>query len=261
VLQLRKSVFLDPPFFLPSVRLLKLASSFYQPFIAFIDKTILPSNLTPFSRLIPLQIIRQPPNMHCRSNTLYFTVLTLSSTSAVLGTVPPYGQCGGQTYTGDKTCESGWTCTDFNPYYSQCVQLGPGAGPSGAPSAPPTGSGAPSAVPLPSGGAPLPSTNATAVVPLPTTFATGIATTSVGAVEVSSTPSVVVSESTSAGGAAPSSVAGSGANGADCSVHEAFKAHPNKLYIGVTADQGTLADATNAQVIIDNFGQVTPENR
>jgi endo-1,4-beta-xylanase len=204
--------------------------------------------------------------MHFRSNTIYFTVLTLSSTSAVLGAVPPYGQCGGQTHTGETTCESGWTCTELNPYYSQCVQLGPGAGPSGAPSAPPAAPSeppadpsAPPAVPLPSG-APFPSSNATAVQPVPTTFATGIATTPLAAVGATSASSIVVTNST-AGGAAPTSVAGSGANGADCSINEAFKTHPNKLYIGVAADQGTLADKTNAQVIIDNFGQVTPENR
>ena len=53
---------------------------------------------------------------------------------------------------------------------------------------------------------------------------------------------------------------GSGKNGADCSIDAAFKAH-GKKYIGVATDQGRFSVAENAQVIQDNFGQVTPENR
>lgn len=32
-----------------------------------------------------------------------------------------YGQCGGLNWTGETTCVSGYTCTEYNPYYSQCV--------------------------------------------------------------------------------------------------------------------------------------------
>ncbi|KAJ3038346.1 hypothetical protein HDV00_000767 [Rhizophlyctis rosea] len=36
-----------------------------------------------------------------------------------------YGQCGGQGWSGDATCPSGWTCTYSNQWYSQCL---PGSG-------------------------------------------------------------------------------------------------------------------------------------
>lgn len=54
-------------------------------------------------------------------------------------------------------------------------------------------------------------------------------------------------------------VGGSGKNGAKCSIDAAFKAK-GKKYIGVATDQGLLTRGSNAQLIIDNFGQVTPEN-
>jgi cellulase len=37
------------------------------------------------------------------------------------GTVKKYGQCGGKTYAGATSCESGSTCTVMNDYYSQCI--------------------------------------------------------------------------------------------------------------------------------------------
>jgi len=43
------------------------------------------------------------------------------SASAFAATVPAYGQCGGQGWTGGTTCVSGYTCTYSNPYYSQCL--------------------------------------------------------------------------------------------------------------------------------------------
>ncbi|KAK7181851.1 Endo-1,4-beta-xylanase F3 [Paraphaeosphaeria sporulosa] len=161
-------------------------------------------------------------------HSLYFTVLTLSSTSAVLAAVPVYGQCGGNGFTGDKACASGTQCKEMNPWYSQCL---PGAG---------------SAAPAPSSAAPVASS---AVAAAPTTLLTRSA--------------IVVKPSTASSVAAATptkgNVAGSGANGAKCSINEAFKAK-GKKYIGVAADQGTLSNAQNAQVIKDNFGQVTPEN-
>ncbi|AEO60934.1 glycoside hydrolase family 62 protein [Thermothelomyces thermophilus ATCC 42464] len=36
-------------------------------------------------------------------------------------TVPRYGQCGGQGYTGPTTCESPYTCKYQNDWYSQCL--------------------------------------------------------------------------------------------------------------------------------------------
>lgn len=32
-----------------------------------------------------------------------------------------YEQCGGQEFSGPTTCQSGLTCTELNPYYSQCL--------------------------------------------------------------------------------------------------------------------------------------------
>ncbi|KAF8655053.1 hypothetical protein AX16_003254 [Volvariella volvacea WC 439] len=34
----------------------------------------------------------------------------------------PWGQCGGQGWTGPTTCVSGWVCTYVNDWYSQCLQ-------------------------------------------------------------------------------------------------------------------------------------------
>ncbi|QRV97074.1 beta-1,4-D-glucan cellobiohydrolase [Ceratobasidium sp. AG-Ba] len=44
-----------------------------------------------------------------------------TTTTASTGTVPRYGQCGGQTYTGPTVCVSPYKCTYSNPYYSQCL--------------------------------------------------------------------------------------------------------------------------------------------
>jgi cellulase len=43
------------------------------------------------------------------------------SSTGSTGTVKKYGQCGGKTYAGATSCESGSTCTAMNDYYSQCV--------------------------------------------------------------------------------------------------------------------------------------------
>ncbi|KAF6757592.1 glycosyl hydrolase family 61-domain-containing protein [Ephemerocybe angulata] len=45
---------------------------------------------------------------------------TPTSSTPAVGTVPPYGQCGGQGYTGATQCSSG-TCVKLNDYYSQCI--------------------------------------------------------------------------------------------------------------------------------------------
>jgi len=37
------------------------------------------------------------------------------------GTVPKFGQCGGQNYQGPTVCASGSTCTFSNAFYSQCL--------------------------------------------------------------------------------------------------------------------------------------------
>ncbi|RFU30056.1 hypothetical protein B7463_g6291, partial [Scytalidium lignicola] len=53
-----------------------------------------------------------------RSST---TSSATTSSSAPGGTVPKYGQCGGQGYTGPTVCASGSTCTYSNDWYSQCL--------------------------------------------------------------------------------------------------------------------------------------------
>ncbi|KAF1829347.1 hypothetical protein BDW02DRAFT_634506 [Decorospora gaudefroyi] len=54
-------------------------------------------------------------------------------------------------------------------------------------------------------------------------------------------------------------IAGSGRNGAKCSLDAAFKAK-GKRFFGVATDRNRLTVGDNAQIIKDNFGQVTPEN-
>ena len=170
---------------------------------------------------------------------LYFTVLALSSSSAVLAAVPTYGQCGGNGFTGDTVCASGNECKAFNPWYSQCL---PGTG---------SGSG--------SGAAPV----ASSAAPKPTTMVTSVAPKSSSAVAAAASSIVVKSSAPAAAAPTSGSAAGgstfTGANGAKCSINEKFVAK-GKKYIGIAADQNTLNDKTNAAIINANFGQVTPEN-
>ncbi|EMD59560.1 glycoside hydrolase family 10 protein [Bipolaris sorokiniana ND90Pr] len=74
------------------------------------------------------------------------------------------------------------------------------------------------------------------------------------------TPSASPSPAAGSGGnsSAPN-VAGSGRNGAKCNLDAAFKAK-GKKYVGVATDQYTLSAGKNKEVIVDNFGCVTPEN-
>lgn len=48
------------------------------------------------------------------------TTSAATTTSSAAGTVPLYGQCGGEGWTGGTVCESG-TCQASSPYYSQCL--------------------------------------------------------------------------------------------------------------------------------------------
>ena len=168
---------------------------------------------------------------------LYFTVLALSSSSAVLAAVPTYGQCGGNGFKGDTACASGNECKQFNPWYSQCL---PGTG---------AGNGA---------GAAAPAVSAPAVSSVAAAAPTTMATRASSAIVVSSSVVAKPVASAAAGGAAGGSTF-TGANGAKCSINNAFVAK-GKKYIGVAADANTLNDATNAAIIKANFGQVTPEN-
>jgi endo-1,4-beta-xylanase len=201
--------------------------------------------------------------MHFSAQSVYLGVTFLSSSTAVLAAVQPYGQCGGMNFKGDAACAEGWTCTKYNDWYSQCI--------SGNINQPAPGAPAPSAVPQPSGPAvtsvvvaptPVPETPGNATVPadLPSTMETLIAspTPIVEPVTVNSTSAAapVKASSTKPPTAKPT---GSGANGVKCSLDEAFKAH-GKKYFGVTSDKHLLTTGQNAQIIIDDFGQVTPEN-
>ncbi|KAJ7250088.1 glycoside hydrolase family 62 protein [Mycena haematopus] len=58
------------------------------------------------------------------TTTTKTTTSATTTTTAVGGgstCVAQYGQCGGTTYTGATCCQSSFTCTFSNPYYSQCL--------------------------------------------------------------------------------------------------------------------------------------------
>lgn len=212
--------------------------------------------------------------MHVRGSSLYFTVVALSSTTAVLAAVQPYGQCGGQSYTGETACADGWGCKAWNDYYSQCIE---GAGDSAPTSAAPIPSenastapgqtsaatGTTSAATIPTSAAPIPSGNATTPVVVPSTLETIITSSSLVATpeDVASSSAVVIVSSSVAAPSATSS-AGSGvfANGEDCSLDAVFKSK-GKKYFGVATDKGRLTSGDNEVIIKADFGQVTPENR
>jgi len=46
---------------------------------------------------------------------------TAPTTTSTAAAVAKWGQCGGLTYGGSKTCVAGTTCTYQNDYYSQCL--------------------------------------------------------------------------------------------------------------------------------------------
>lgn len=47
--------------------------------------------------------------------------IALLAVTSVQAQQTAYGQCGGENWTGPTTCVSGWTCTFYNDWYSQCV--------------------------------------------------------------------------------------------------------------------------------------------
>ncbi|KAG9091343.1 Exoglucanase 1 [Ceratobasidium sp. UAMH 11750] len=49
------------------------------------------------------------------------TTSTATSATPTSGTVPRYGQCGGQGYTGPTVCVAPYKCTYSNQWYSQCL--------------------------------------------------------------------------------------------------------------------------------------------
>ncbi|KAK4161524.1 glycoside hydrolase family 7 protein [Cladorrhinum sp. PSN259] len=56
-----------------------------------------------------------------RASTTSTRTSAATTTTAAVGTVARWGQCGGQGYTGPTVCQSPYTCTVANPYYSQCL--------------------------------------------------------------------------------------------------------------------------------------------
>ena len=57
------------------------------------------------------------------------TFLALLSAVGSLAQNAAYSQCGGQGWTGSKTCVSGYTCQAQSQYYSQCLPSGQGERP------------------------------------------------------------------------------------------------------------------------------------
>jgi endoglucanase len=50
------------------------------------------------------------------------TTSTTSTSATATGTgAPRWGQCGGNGWTGPRVCQSPWTCTVVNEWYSQCL--------------------------------------------------------------------------------------------------------------------------------------------
>ncbi|KUI71931.1 Endoglucanase gh5-1 [Cytospora mali] len=49
------------------------------------------------------------------------SIISSAFIAGALAQSDAYGQCGGQNWTGDTTCVSGYTCTYQSQYYSQCL--------------------------------------------------------------------------------------------------------------------------------------------
>lgn len=80
------------------------------------------------------------------------------------------------------------------------------------------------------------------------------APTTVSTVRVSSTSVRSSAAATPTGGNS-----NPGTHGENCSLQQKMAAKGR--YVGVAADPGTLSSADTKKIIIDDFGQVTPENR
>ncbi|KAI1348364.1 glycosyl hydrolase family 61-domain-containing protein [Xylaria sp. FL0043] len=53
--------------------------------------------------------------------TITIATTTTNTQTGAVAAQTLYGQCGGANWTGATTCAEG-TCTEYNPYYSQCVE-------------------------------------------------------------------------------------------------------------------------------------------
>lgn len=55
------------------------------------------------------------------TSTTTSKVSTTSVSVPTVGTIPKYGQCGGEGWTGTGSCAAGSTCQVSNQWYSQCL--------------------------------------------------------------------------------------------------------------------------------------------
>ncbi|KAJ7188320.1 glycoside hydrolase [Mycena filopes] len=53
---------------------------------------------------------------------MFSLLAVVAVVSQVVAQSQPFGQCGGQGWTGPTTCTAGWTCLFQNSFFSQCVQ-------------------------------------------------------------------------------------------------------------------------------------------
>lgn len=51
----------------------------------------------------------------------FFALAAMGAAGSASAAVSAYGQCGGQGFSGETTCVSGYTCQKQNDWYSQCV--------------------------------------------------------------------------------------------------------------------------------------------
>ncbi|KAI0781555.1 hypothetical protein BC629DRAFT_565264 [Irpex lacteus] len=69
-------------------------------------------------------------NITLQDTVIQFESLTCDSSALIhansvqsFGLAQPFGQCGGQGFTGPTVCVSGSFCEAFNPFFSQCMPL------------------------------------------------------------------------------------------------------------------------------------------
>ncbi|TVY22363.1 putative endoglucanase type K [Lachnellula hyalina] len=70
------------------------------------------------------QVVAVSSSSSSSSSSIVAASTTAAATSAVASsgeTVPQYGKCGGDGYTGSTECAAGFTCKWSNAYYSQCL--------------------------------------------------------------------------------------------------------------------------------------------
>jgi len=51
----------------------------------------------------------------------FFALAAITAAGSASAQVAGYGQCGGNNWTGETSCKSGFSCQKQNDWYSQCV--------------------------------------------------------------------------------------------------------------------------------------------